>query len=127
MNTKPMIIGKEDDPEYVILPWHEYQALVVAAEDATDRAALVGVDADPREEELPEALVRRIVGGENPVRVWREHRGVKGTELASAAGIAQSYLSQIEGGKRGGSIGALRAIAAALDVTIDDIVPADDN
>ncbi len=124
MNTKPMIIGKEDDPEYVVLPWHEYQVLVAAAEDAADRAALDDIDADPSEEELPEALVRRIVGGENPVRVWREHRGMKGTELAAAAGIAQSYLSQIEGGKRQGSIGALRAIAAALGVTLDDIAPA---
>ena len=124
MKTKPMIIGKDGDPEYAVLPWPEYQALVAAAEDSIDRAALDEIDADPREEDLPEALVHRIVGGENPTRVWREHRGMKGTELAAAAGIAQSYLSQIEGGKRQGSIGALSAIAAALGVTLDDIAPA---
>ena len=43
-------------------------------------------------------------------------------ELATAAGIANSYLSDIENGKKPGSINAMKRIAIALDVTIDDLI-----
>jgi len=43
-------------------------------------------------------------------------------ELANAADISKSYLSQIESGKRRGTAEVLAAIARALDLTLDDIV-----
>nr|WP_246710438.1 MULTISPECIES: helix-turn-helix transcriptional regulator [unclassified Martelella] len=42
--------------------------------------------------------------------------------LAEKAGISQPYLSDIENGKADGSISAIKALAAALDVDIDDLV-----
>jgi transcriptional regulator with XRE-family HTH domain len=42
-------------------------------------------------------------------------------ELAKAAGISQAFLSQIEGGQREGKLATVKAIAAALRVTIDDL------
>ena len=67
-------------------------------------------------------MVRRLAAGENAVRVWREHRGLKACDLAAAAGIGKSYLSAIETGRKPGSIKALHGIAEALGVTIDDLV-----
>ena len=49
-------------------------------------------------------MVDRILNGENLVRVWREHRGLTVSALAQMAGIAQPYLSQIETGKREGTL-----------------------
>ena len=66
--------------------------------------------------------MNRLLAGDNPVRVWREHRGLKTGELAEAAGLSQAYVSQIEAGRREGSIGALKAISKALTVNIDDLV-----
>ena len=44
-------------------------------------------------------------------------------ELATAAGIANSYLSDIENAlKKPGSVNAMKRIAIALDVTIDDLI-----
>jgi transcriptional regulator with XRE-family HTH domain len=43
-------------------------------------------------------------------------------ELAMAAGMSQSYLSQIESGKRQGSVDTLKRIAAVLAVSLDDLV-----
>jgi transcriptional regulator with XRE-family HTH domain len=43
-------------------------------------------------------------------------------ELAEKAGISVPYLSQLETGKRKGSLGAMNAIAKALGVTLDDLV-----
>lgn len=56
------------------------------------------------------------------IRVWREHRGMTAKVLAEEAGIAQPFLSQIETGKREGTVDTLRSLADALGVTIDDLV-----
>ena len=77
---------------------------------------------DSDQELVPFALVKRMADGEHPIRVWREYRGMKAGELATAAGIAESYLSSIEYGRKPGSISAMKRIAIALEVTIDDLV-----
>lgn len=122
--TKPVIIEKDGKPEYAVLPWNDYVRLTAAAENAVDAAALEAFDTDDDGERVPDEMVTRLLGGDNPVRVWREHRGMKGKELAAAAGIQPSYLSQIETGDREGSLGVLRRIAAALGCTLDDLYPA---
>ena len=43
-------------------------------------------------------------------------------ELAHKAGISPEYVSQIEGGKKQGSIDTLKAIAEALSLDLDDLV-----
>ena len=44
-------------------------------------------------------------------------------QLATAARITGPYLSQIEPGKRVGTVVTLRAIARALSVSVDMLVP----
>lgn len=41
---------------------------------------------------------------------------------AEKAGVGKSYISQIETGRREGSVSVYRAIAKALQVDIDDLV-----
>jgi hypothetical protein len=41
------------------------------------------------EELIPSEMVMRMVAGDSPVRVWREHRGLTMAALAERAGIAQ--------------------------------------
>jgi transcriptional regulator with XRE-family HTH domain len=50
------------------------------------------------------------------------YRALSQHELAAKAKISASYLSQIETGKRNGKVEVLKAIAGALDVTLDDII-----
>lgn len=73
------------------------------------------------EEWVPAGTANRILDGENPVKVWREYRGMTQESLAERAGISKAYLCQIETGKRAGAVKTLRAIAAALGVTVDDL------
>jgi transcriptional regulator with XRE-family HTH domain len=42
-------------------------------------------------------------------------------DLAQAAGLSAAYVSQIEGGKRDGTVGAYRKMAKVLRVTLDDL------
>ena len=108
--------------EYVVVPRADYDALRSAAQDEiSDNTLLAQVLADPDEEWVSADVVRRIALGENPVRVWRTYRGMKAGDLAAAAGVAASYLSAIENGKKPGSVSTLKRIAAALDVALDDL------
>lgn len=86
-----------------------------------DSAIIRRVLEDPDQELVPFELVKSIADGEHPVRVWREYRGMKAGELAAASGLAASYLSDIENGKKPGSVKAMKRIAAALNVTVDDL------
>ena len=73
------------------------------------------------EELVPAELVNRIIDGENPIRAWRKHRGMTAATLANKARIARPYLTQMENGKRAGTVATLRRIAEALQVSIDDL------
>jgi DNA-binding XRE family transcriptional regulator len=109
----------------VVMSELEYNRLVAAAEDAADSAAILRFEqklAAGEEELIPSEYVYRMLDGENRVAVWREYRGMSAKALAEAAGISQAYLSQIETGRRDGTIGTMRKIADALKLTLDDLV-----
>lgn len=51
----------------------------------------------------------------------REAKGWSQTKLAEEAGIARSYLSEIESGKKPANTHRLEAISRALDVSVQDL------
>jgi DNA-binding Xre family transcriptional regulator len=107
----------------------EYEALIERIEDAEDNAFLDTAEAreqaigkeSARADYLSAELVRKLIDGEHPVRVWRVHRHLTREALAAAAGIAPSYLSEIETRRKPGSFSALAKIAAALCISLDDL------
>lgn len=114
-----------DGRDFVALPRAAYDELVEAAENAADIAAIIRFEqrlAAGEEELVPSEVVDRILSGENLVRVWREHRGLTVAALAEKAGITQPYLSQIETGKREGTLQTMKRIAEALKLGLDDLV-----
>ena len=120
--------GGED---LVLLPREEYERLVAAAEDLADIAAYDDAKrrlASGEDEMVPAEIARRLLGVEHPVRVWRDHRGLTVKDLAEAALISPSYLSQIETGRREGTLETMARIARVLRIDLDDLVrPADDD
>ena len=62
------------------------------------------------------------------IRIWRTHRGLSQARLARVAGLSRPNLSTIERGGRDVTLGTLRALAVALEVTpgtlADGIPPA---
>lgn len=78
--------------------------------------------ASGEDELVPSTVVDAILNGENPIRVWRRHRGLAPGELATAAKLSPAYLSQIETGKRQGKAETLKRIALALGATVDDLI-----
>lgn len=110
--------------EMVVISRAEYEALVEAAEMLEDLAIYDEFKrklAAGEEEFIPSEFVDRMIDGESPVRVWRDFRGLSAKDLAAAAGISAAYLSEIETGKKDGSIAALKSIATALKLDLDDL------
>jgi DNA-binding XRE family transcriptional regulator len=125
MKENLQLIERDGKPEWAVLPYEEYLKLVEQAEmlqDIRDYDA-AKVELDNGEDELvPAEVVFSILDGENPIKVWREYRGLTQQQLADAANISKPYLSQIETGKRTGATEVLSAIAKALNVTLDEVV-----
>ena len=93
------------------------------AEDLHDIQAANEVCArvEAGEETFPFSVVGALLDGGSPVRVFREHRGLRAGELAQQVGISQGYLSEIEAGKKTGSLGVLKRIAEVLGVELSDL------
>ncbi len=104
----------------------EFDALAARLEDMEDALALRAAAAQFDERDtLPLAMVKRIQAGEHPLRIWRERRGLTLSGLAKRSGMQVGYLSEIESGKKPGSVDAFRRAAKTLGVDIDDLVPAE--
>ncbi len=122
-------IAMTDDT--VTLRRADFEAILEALEDAEDIAALHEVEARElalgkeaaRANYLPVDLVERLLAGEHPIRIWREHRSLSQADLADKACLARSYLAEIEGHKKPGSLDAYRKLANALGLTVDDLLP----
>ena len=127
---KPQIITNSDqEPAFAVIPYDEYQALMERLEwleDLRDGKAFAEKLARGEEEVIPVEVVERLVDGESPVKVWREHRGLTQEDLGEQVGLSGSYLSQIESGKREGTVKVYAALARALGVDVDDLVAAGD-
>ena len=75
---------------------------------------------------VPGEIVHAILEGANPISVWRKRRGLTQTALAEASGVSRSHIANLESGRkdiRGAAVGALEAIADALDCEIGDLLP----
>lgn len=70
---------------------------------------------------FPHEVATRIWEGASPLRAWREHRGLTLRALARAAGVAASYVSEIERGLKPGSLGAMLRLARALDTSVESL------
>lgn len=122
------IIERDGKPEWAVVPYDTYLQLVEEAEMLQDVRDYDAARADLEhgdEELLPSEIVYSLLDGANPIKVWREYRGMAQSELAGQSGISVPYLSQLETGKRKGSLRVMTAVARALNVALDDIISID--
>ncbi|QFY59380.1 helix-turn-helix transcriptional regulator [Rhizobium grahamii] len=109
---KTVIGGKP----FVLVPEEEFEDMLDII-DANRIMARVAAG----EETFPAELVYELLETDSRIRTYRIYRKMTATELAEAVGISQPYLSDIENGKKSGSVDVLKRIAVALRVDLDDI------
>jgi hypothetical protein len=116
--------------EVAILPRKDYEALVAKAGEANEDKGTARVVARARGDLaagaplLPKHVVDRLAKGDNPLRVLREWRDVPQLYLSFKTSLSQGYISDIETGRRNGTVAALRRIADALKVPLDLLIGA---
>lgn len=111
--------------EMITIPVEEYQALQAAREDLDDLRAYdraMAAVAAGEDELVPAEVVARLLAGDSPLRVWREHRGLTQAALGDASGVNRVQIAEIEARRRSGSLETVRKLAGALGLTIDDLV-----
>jgi len=114
--------------EVAILPRKDYELLVAKASEVDEDAGTARIVARARKEVaegaplLPKNIVDRLANGENAVRVLREWRDVTQMYLSFKTNLSQGYISDIENGRRTGTVAALRLIANVLNVPLDLLV-----
>ena len=107
VNMDIQIITREGEPEYAVLPWAQYQALLKAA----------GVDPAPRQTSAPPAAaLDPDLPGFDQLRHLRERKGIAVEALARTVGISPSYLALIESGERQPDAAIRRSLAWELAV-----------
>ena len=116
--------------ETVTISRADLEALIQTAEDVEDIAAVHQRRRDEEGAGGYEAAkanyftadeAKRLLTGESPVRIWREKRGLTQRALAEAAKMQPGYLSEIENGKKPGSLAAYIALSTALSIPIEDL------
>jgi DNA-binding XRE family transcriptional regulator len=88
---------------YVLVPLHDYRAMTGGKNDKSLPAHVL------------DALAARQ---ESPVKIMRKFRGLTQAELAKKANLSRPYLTEIETGKKDGSIRAMKNLAEILGVSV---------
>ena len=109
-----------EDGKLAVVPTVDLERLIALAEDVEDLKALNSID--PKEETYPQELVEKLLNTDAPLAVWREYRGMTQKALEAASGINQGYIAQIEKGSKIGGVTTLKKLAAALNISLDDLV-----
>jgi DNA-binding XRE family transcriptional regulator len=120
------VIKQGDKPEWAVVPYDTYLQLVERAEmlqDIQDYDSALAALERGDDELIPAEIVNAVLDGANPIKVWREYRGMSQQELANQVEISTPYLSQLETNRRKGSMEVLAGIAKALNISLDMIVP----
>ena len=111
--------------DMVTIPRAEYLMLLAAAEQVSDLAAYDRAKARiavGEDEMITSAFANRLLDGESPLRVYRDLRGLTQAALADLSGANRVQISQIEAGRKSGSVATLHQLAQALAVTVDDLL-----
>lgn len=66
--------------------------------------------------DLPAEVSRRLLKGESPLKAIRHWRRLTQVEIDARTGIGQGYLSDLESGRRQGTVETLAKLADLYDV-----------
>jgi DNA-binding XRE family transcriptional regulator len=96
---------------HVLMPLHDYRELTSAHSPHN----------------LPGDILDEIAAGKrSPIQILRKYHSLTQSQLAKAADLSRPYLTEIETGRKDGSIRALRAIANVFGVDVGLLTPSQD-
>ncbi len=105
------VISRDGEPEYAVLPWAQYQALLQAA--GVSLAQYTGTATQPGESN---ASAPAELPSFDQLGALRQAKGLEVAKLARTVGISPSYLELIENGTRQPDAAIRRSLAWELGV-----------
>lgn len=114
------ILKTESGGELVVLTRRDYAALLarLGDEDAEDRVTLILAAGARADTPLPEAFSAAVLRGEGVLCALRTRRGLSQMQLAEAASIGQSFLSELEARAKTASAETSANLATTLGVPV---------
>lgn len=121
--NRVQVIEQDGKPAFYVVPAAMWERMRRASEQALDLADVERFDREDTGLRYPAAVAHAIADGAPPLKAWRDHRGLTMQELAKAAGVSRPYISQIESGRRTGTLATLTRLAQALDIQVQALAP----
>lgn len=111
----------------VVMTTDEYQDLLNRIEDAGDIALAAEARAeDAGKPTMPHHILKRELAGElSPLAAWRKSVKMTQHDLSAKSGVLTRTISEFENGHVDPRLSTLRALANAIGVGIEDIIPDD--
>lgn len=107
------VISRDGEPEYAVLPWAQYQALLRAAGAAHGSESESATHTEGHREQPAGAV---DLPSFDQLSALREAKGLEVAQLARAVGISPSYLNLIESGARQPDAAIRRSLSWELGV-----------
>lgn len=113
-----------ETPETITLNRSDWEAILDRLEDRSDLDAIRRSEqANAHAHVYTDAETQRMVLEDvSALTIWRERAGLTQKALAAASGVSQSYVNEIEAGKKPGGTATLAKIAKALGVSIERLL-----
>src|ERR1700753_1995563 len=121
---KHTIMTTPGGEELVILAKADFEAMQDAI-DAADAARIAAEIAAGVQETLTSDEVKAYLAEQTPLSFWRNKRAMTQKALADRVGISQSYVADLEAGRREGSPQLFKRLAEALRLRMEDLIVGD--
>ncbi len=115
----------DNQKKYAVIPMSDYQSMRSLKENYEDILSIEKVRQAVElgdDELVPLAVMKRLVGDESALKVWREYRGITPKKLSEKTGISVSIISKIENNKQDIDLPKLKKLTQALVLDYDDLI-----
>jgi hypothetical protein len=110
--------------EFAVIPVEDLQKLLDDGEMLTDVKAYdaaKGCLERGEDELIPLEITERRLDGENPMKIWCEHRKLTQEGLAKSSHVSRAMIAAIEVGTKTAGVATLKKLAMALKIDLGDL------
>jgi ribosome-binding protein aMBF1 (putative translation factor) len=107
-HIEPQIISQNGKPAFAVIPWEEYQKLLVNRQEPDIW--------------FPNDVVKASTRGASLIAAWREHFAMTQAELAAKSGMKQASIARLEKGHAGARRSTLAKVATAMGIMVEQLI-----
>ena len=118
---KHTIVVTPSGEELVLLARADFEAMRELIDAAAHEVTMAAV-ARGEQEMLTAQETVAALDAPTPLAFWRVKRGLTQKQLSQTVGVSQSYIADLEAGRRRGDAALIKRLAQALRVRMEDLM-----